>query len=200
MNIKYYIYEIPGIKIGCTINPYFRIEIGQKYKEYKILETHQCIYKASDREIELQKEYGYPVDIVPYYKISNWQRQSSSPDIRKKAAKGISKACKGGKKPNVSRKKKGVFMPWLNTEEVISKRVSNTDQISKGIKISKIKKGIPNYKLYKSVLQYNKEEVFLNRFESIKEASLYTGVNRCTISDVLNNRTKTGKGFIWKYE
>jgi hypothetical protein len=77
---KYYIYHIPTFlhkdgrigKIGCSEEPDARTN-NQGYTDYEILEEHECIYKASDRERELQKEYGYPVDSVPYF-ISrrNW--------------------------------------------------------------------------------------------------------------------------------
>jgi hypothetical protein len=74
---KYYIYHIPTFvhkdgrigKIGCTVQEVNKRSKKQGYTEYEILETHECIYKASDREIELQKEYCYPVDKIPYYKI-----------------------------------------------------------------------------------------------------------------------------------
>ena len=64
----YYIYEIPGVKIGCTWNVERRVEKAQGYTNYKILEQHTDIYEASRREIELQKKYGYPVDRKPYWK------------------------------------------------------------------------------------------------------------------------------------
>ena len=65
----YYIYEIPGVKIGCTWNVKKRVEKQQGYTNYKILEQHTDIIEASRREIELQKQYGYKVDTTPYYKI-----------------------------------------------------------------------------------------------------------------------------------
>jgi hypothetical protein len=40
---------------------------AQGFTEWEILEEHTDIYIASEREIELQKEYGLPVDTVPYY-------------------------------------------------------------------------------------------------------------------------------------
>lgn len=57
----YYIYHIPGIKIGCSDNPKRRVK-AQKYDYYEILETHTDIIIASKREIELQMQYGYTVD------------------------------------------------------------------------------------------------------------------------------------------
>jgi hypothetical protein len=62
----YYIYHIPGIKIGCSEEPAIRVA-KQGYTSYTILEEHTDIYVASRREHELQKEYGYPVDDSPYW-------------------------------------------------------------------------------------------------------------------------------------
>lgn len=62
----YFIYHIPGIKIGCTKQVEIRVK-EQGYTQYELLETHTDIVKASEREIELQKEYGYKVDNIPYY-------------------------------------------------------------------------------------------------------------------------------------
>ena len=78
----YSIYHIPTFvhkdgsigKIGCTVQkPKARVE-EQGYSSFEILETHDCIDSASDRELELQKQYGYPIDIVPY-KVSVRNRQ-----------------------------------------------------------------------------------------------------------------------------
>ena len=61
----YYIYHIIGEKIGCTKNPNNRIK-QQTSNNYEILETHTDIDIASKREIELQKQYGYPTDKSTY--------------------------------------------------------------------------------------------------------------------------------------
>jgi hypothetical protein len=57
----YYIYHIPGIKIGCSVNPKVRVK-AQGYSTFEILEEHSDIETASKREIELQIKYGYKVD------------------------------------------------------------------------------------------------------------------------------------------
>ena len=62
----YVIYHIPGIKIGCTSDLARRM-FQQGFTEWEILEEHTDIYVASNREIELQKEYGLPVDTIPYW-------------------------------------------------------------------------------------------------------------------------------------
>ena len=63
----YYIYHIPGVKIGCTSQLKKRMK-DQYFNSWEILEEHTEIYEASNREIELQKQYGYPVDKVLYWK------------------------------------------------------------------------------------------------------------------------------------
>jgi len=61
----YYIYHIPGVKIGCSKNPKRRVK-QQGYIKYTILEQYEDIDLASKRELELQKEYGYRVDTNTY--------------------------------------------------------------------------------------------------------------------------------------
>ena len=39
----------------------------QGFTEWEILEEHTDIYEVSDREIQLQKDYGLTVDKVPYW-------------------------------------------------------------------------------------------------------------------------------------
>jgi len=72
--MKYYIYHIPGKKIGVTTNVECRVEQVQGYEpgEYEILGCYDEdeIEEASKQEIRLQKLYGYPVDIVPYDKLN----------------------------------------------------------------------------------------------------------------------------------
>ena len=64
----YYLYHIPGKKIGVTRNLNHRVTLMQGYKEteYEVLEQSEDINYISDREIELQKSYGYKVDLKKY--------------------------------------------------------------------------------------------------------------------------------------
>ena len=62
---KYYIYHIKGIKIGCSVTPKIRVKKQGQY-EFEILEEHTDIDTASDREIELQLQYGYTPDCTTY--------------------------------------------------------------------------------------------------------------------------------------
>ena len=64
----YYLYHIPGKKIGVTRNLFIRVTKQQGYKpsEYEVLDQSEDIDYISDREIELQKSYGYRVDRQKY--------------------------------------------------------------------------------------------------------------------------------------
>ena len=66
--MTYYIYHIPGKKIGVTCDLNNRVTVQQGYspEEYEILEESEDVDFISSKELELQKEYGYRVDMVPY--------------------------------------------------------------------------------------------------------------------------------------
>ena len=64
----YYIYHIPGQKIGVTRDLNKRVTVTQGYREgeYEVLDSSDDINYISDKEIELQKSYGYKVDRKKY--------------------------------------------------------------------------------------------------------------------------------------
>ena len=68
----YYLYHIPGKKIGVTRDLNTRVTLIQGYKEneYEVLEQSDDIDYISDREIELQKSYGYKVDRTKYKNLN----------------------------------------------------------------------------------------------------------------------------------
>ena len=82
---KYWIYHVPGVKIGVSNNPEHRVVKQQGFTEYEILETHTNIKVVSERERELQIQYGYKVDNILYWKTIRWQKKQASPKARKKA-------------------------------------------------------------------------------------------------------------------
>jgi len=69
----YYLYHIPGKKIGVTRDLNTRVTLMQGYKEneYEVLEQSDDIDYISDREIELQKSYGYKTDRKLYKNLFN---------------------------------------------------------------------------------------------------------------------------------
>jgi NTP pyrophosphatase (non-canonical NTP hydrolase) len=64
----YYLYHIPGKKIGVTRNLNKRVTRQQGYAadEYEVLLTSDDIDFISDKEIELQQSYGYKKDRTLY--------------------------------------------------------------------------------------------------------------------------------------
>ena len=66
--MTYYLYHIPGKKIGVTRDLYKRVTQTQGYKpsEYEVLDQSDDIDYISDREIELQKSFGYRRDTKLY--------------------------------------------------------------------------------------------------------------------------------------
>jgi NTP pyrophosphatase (non-canonical NTP hydrolase) len=62
--MTYYLYHIPGKKIGVTCDLNNRVTKQQGYTpdEYEVLEISKDVDYISDRELELQREYGYRVD------------------------------------------------------------------------------------------------------------------------------------------
>ena len=69
--MTYYLYHIPGKKIGVTRDLKERVENQQGYNEdeYVILAESKDITFISNLEINMQKAFGYKVDIVPYNKL-----------------------------------------------------------------------------------------------------------------------------------
>ena len=69
--MTYYIYHIPGKKIGVTRDLKKRVEKQQGYRsdEYSILMKSDNISYISEQEIYLQKQFGYRIDDEPYNEL-----------------------------------------------------------------------------------------------------------------------------------
>ena len=69
--MTYYLYHIPGKKIGVTRDLKERVENQQGYNEdeYVVLMETDDILEVSNAEILMQKAFGYKVDTVPYNKL-----------------------------------------------------------------------------------------------------------------------------------
>ena len=69
--MTYYLYHIPGKKIGVTRDLKNRVEEQQGYKpsEYGVIMSTKDIDLISRLEIKLQKAFGYRIDDEPYNKL-----------------------------------------------------------------------------------------------------------------------------------
>ncbi len=72
-NKTYYLYHIPGKKIGVTRDLIDRVTNQQGYQpdEYEVLDQSEDIDYISNREIELQQSHGYRVDRQLYKNLFN---------------------------------------------------------------------------------------------------------------------------------
>ena len=68
----YYLYHIPGKKVGVTTDLKRRVEDQQGYGpgEYEVIESSEDINFISEGEIIMQKAFGYKVDQIPYNKLN----------------------------------------------------------------------------------------------------------------------------------
>ena len=73
----YYLYHIPGKKIGVTRDLSNRVTKQQGYAsdEYEVLLSTEDIDNVSSKELELQKSYGYKVDRQSYKNLINKNNQ-----------------------------------------------------------------------------------------------------------------------------
>ena len=69
--MTYYIYHIPGKKIGVTRDLKYRVEEQQGYgpDEYDVIMKSGNIEYISEQELYLQKMYGYRIDETPYNEL-----------------------------------------------------------------------------------------------------------------------------------
>ena len=82
--MTYYVYHIPGVKVGCTTNLQRRVTDQQGYNsdEYEVLLETKDINEASIKEQVSQLEFGYKKDLKLYknlFKKQRMKKHSSSP-------------------------------------------------------------------------------------------------------------------------
>lgn len=77
----YYIYHIPGKKIGVTRDLNKRVTVTQGYKEgeYEVLDSSDDIDYISHKELELQYLYGYKIDRKLYKNLFNKKKKNKKP-------------------------------------------------------------------------------------------------------------------------
>jgi hypothetical protein len=176
----YYIYHIPGKKIGCTKNPNSRLR-QQNASVYEILETHSDIHIASIREIELQKQYGYKIDKNTYYnstkefKIETTIKAgvaSATKSWKENRERELKKCSKGGK-VNAELNGKPVIMCDMNLNPI--KKFKNRAEAAafvngfKSTLVGTIDKSNLSYKGYKWISLLNNKESYNAKKEKSKQ-------------------------------
>ena len=198
MNRIYTIYHIPKFvypkcgsigKVGVSYRLTKRINQNLKnslegFTKWEVLEEHTDVYEVSDREQELQKQYGYKVDKVPYWKtikIATKESTSKGGKIGGKIAGKLAvesgnllkAAKKGGKTPS--------------TWHVKSDHMKRMGKLaSKALK--------------KPILQYDKDKNFIKEWECATYAANTLNLHVSTITKVCKGKFKQTGGYIFKYK
>jgi len=186
------IYHIPNVKIGCSDDVERRVS-AQGYSDYEILESHSCIFTASDREKELQQEYGYSVDKILYWQ--SFKRLGSVPGKLggRNAQKTLRKEKKGFYTDDIEKIKSWGKLGGNTILEKYGK--DHYRQMRANSNCVEKSKEVCN----KSISQYTLDNVFVKKFISISEAANYYNVSHAAISNCLRGKTKTSKGYMWRY-
>ena len=192
MSKKYYIYHIKGVKIGVSTQPEVRAQ-RQGYSNFEILEKYNDIYKVSEREIELQKEYGYPIDKILYWKTYQ----------QKEKYRTLESCIKGGKTQGLVQGKKNVEsghmakirnLPQTKEAQKLVGKVQGKKNVESGqiLNLSAARK--------RAVLQFDKDNNFIKEWESAKDAANILNLHGPNIAKVCKGKYKTTGGFIFKYK
>jgi len=224
---KHYIYEIFGKKIGATNDVKRRMqEQGIKEGEYRVIEEHTNAKTTSIREIELQKQYSYPVDKLPYWKTLKNSKKAQNPisqakrvantdyskiDYKASRAKAVAntdyKAARIKGAANTDYKAKVINTDYKAAR---AKAVANTDYSKIDWKAarakavantdySKIDYKASRAKIEKPVNQYSLEGTFIKRWNSATDAAKELNLYNSGICFCLKGKCKTSGKFIWKY-
>ncbi len=196
----YTIYEIPGVKVGCTSrSPEIRVK-EQGYKEYKILEVLNDITLASQRERYWQEKLGYRKETISYSKIIQLQKATGSVVIRAKAVCTFKESGKKSEKYIGSRSTKHMCTPEARIKSKTTKKTSQrfSASVQKGLALMHTPESWA--KIKKPVKQFNKEGVFIREWPGIKDASIELNIKGNNISAACTGKQKTAGGYIWKYK
>lgn len=210
---KHYIYEIFGKKIGATNDVKRRMqEQGIKDGEYRVIEEHSNAKTTSIREMELQKEYGYKVDNLPYWKTLKMQKKATTPQARNKAVANTDYKARDAK---IDWKSRDAKIDWkaarikgaANTDYKVAraKAVANTDYKARDAKIdwkartAKIDWVANAEKHKKSINQYSLEGTFIKNWDSAVDAARELNLYSSGIGMCCRNVIKTAGKFIWKF-
>jgi hypothetical protein len=168
-----------------------------KEGEYRIIEEHTNAKVCSIREIELQKEFNYPVDKIQYWKTLKWSKKSQTPQAQaKKVAntnyKQVFESRKGKVDYKAFQAKRVASMDWKARTAKINweQKVANTDY--KMIAIQN----------RKPINQYDIEGNFIKQWDSVTTICQTLWGNMSAQSNITNccrGKFKIRKGYIWKY-
>jgi plasmid maintenance system antidote protein VapI len=174
----YYIYEIPGVKVGCTKNLKSRVEQRQKTPlgKYKVLGAANNIKDASEMEQEWQIKLGYSTD-KGYDKVLKMQQKSQTSEAKSKRMSS---------------------MDFENRNFDYKNR--NFDYKNRNINYQSFQKQRVEKK-QKPVIQ-SKNGQFIKEWESATQAANVLNIHQSNITNCCNKKYgyKTAGGFEWTHK
>lgn len=183
----YYIYEIPGVKVGCTTD----LERRQKQQRDKgdmiLLESYTDINKASERERELQLEKGYPI-IEKWDYITSVINSSTVCQSKEAIKKRVANTDWKDLGKQTSKRQRGIKPKHLHTKEVRAKA---------GKSISKALTGRKCKNLWKAIYAYKDGKEYY--FESLTAAAKFIEGNTGSICSTLKGKYNHYKGYTFRY-
>lgn len=208
---------LPSGRKGVKMSEEDRIKMKERYKNNPSLVRRG--YKHSKETIEkiaATKRLRYPAKIKirptkeeTSLKISlakkgqpAWNKgipmTQKQKDILSAANKGKPSHKKGVKFQGTEEERKIKFGAH-NIGNSYNKGRKHSSEIVERMRLSRT--GAPNTALYKPVIQYDKNGVFIKEHDSIKTASFETGVSKWTIADIAKGTRKTKPDkYIFKYK
>ena len=176
----YTIYHIPGIKVGCSIEPDKRVR-AQGYDSYEVLEVISTIEEASEREIYWQIKLGYGRDCtITYQHMMKVCAIAHTPEVYKKI-KETRKTSKAWNNKTYKLTEQGLQarMKVLNNPDTIKKRLTNRK---------------------KCILQYDKQGNFIKEWQSAADVQKTLNISALDLGACARGEQKTAYGFVWKYK
>jgi len=144
------IYHVPGDKIGLTEQPIKKRIKQQGLTEWEVMETHTDGWLAGDREIELQKQYGYKVEEVHYMIRVKKFNDSRTPETYRK----ISESRKGMIFTKEHRKNISIAGIGNSNAKGSIRTLENREKIAEAIR-NKPKRTCPNCGLHSNAANMN---------------------------------------------
>lgn len=119
-------------------------------------------------------------------------------ELDRQARKGVRKTQESIEKRTATRREKGNYR---RTEESIQKGIQTRRERDsyKGKEFTAEHRNKLGKSKRKQVVQYTLEEDYIYTYESIKQAATHTNTKSSGISRAATGKTRSYKGFIWKY-
>ena len=206
----YYIYHIPEVKIGCSMYPKRRVK-KQGYTQFEILEQHIDKNIASNREIQLQIEYGYAVDRIKYNQVdySTMGHKGGAKNVELGHTKKLQKI--GSKIASSLPRSEDQIKAFEKAREIgapiawnLPRSEKQKAAILKGQKIGcilggKIMGAIMKEKLRVPIIVYRKSDnSYVGEYPSVTDCARELDIESADIFHCLSDRQKSTKGYTFK--